>query len=374
MQYGALHNKPDLLPVLGRFGWVHMNLWAGYGLDRMKAIVAAIKAVNPKCVTSNYTCLIDMMPAGLMPTADLRKPLLEAVDRNDWWLRNAAGARVTQQGGYSNYDVNIAPGVMAGDIVTGKTFTRMRAEWDVANLFPAGVFDMLWCDNLYNTTRAPADWFRTGTDNPVRDPLASQAMRKGFAEYYGHLRELIPGVPLGGNCDGNADTPEIKGLVDNLFLEGQMGKSYSPESWGGWAEAMKRYRLVLAAVRTKGEVAFQVYGTKDDFALMRYGLASSLQDDGYFIYSPTDGDTRWYDEFDAPMGAPIEAAMMIGSISARRYENGIALVNTSKVANAGFDCKGYRRLSGTQDPAVNNGAVCGLETIPPRSGLILVKV
>ena len=78
----------------------------------------------------------------------------------------------------------------------------------------------------------------------------------------------------------------------------------------------------------------------------------------------------WYDEYEAQLGAPAEAAPAAAAqngIWMRRFENGVVLVNPSRTASASIDVgAGYRRLSGTQDPAVNSGAVESVVT-PERN-------
>ena len=58
----------------------------------------------------------------------------------------------------------------------------------------------------------------------------------------------------------------------------------------------------------------------------------------------------------------------------RRYTNGVALVNPSKTSTLSIDLgTGYKHLSGTIDPVVNNGIAERIVSLPPRSGLIMIK-
>jgi hypothetical protein len=125
-------------------------------------------------------------------------------------------------------------------------------------------------------------------------------------------------------------------------------------------------------------VVYEAIGMQDDYMSMRYGLASALMDDGWFIYrglNPVD-PPWWYDEYDAPIGQPAEGpptAPMAGGIWARRFSNGIALVNPGKTPATATLPAGYRRITGSQDPSVNNGQPVTSVTMPPRSGLLLLK-
>jgi hypothetical protein len=271
----------------------------------------------------------------------------------------------------------------------------LRAEYDLQYLAPTGIdYDALWCDNRYETTRAPADFLRTGTNQPKGDAAASKAMRQFFVEYDGHLQRLRPGLKIGGNLWGTAASDEYRGRYDFAYLEAQIGRYYSLETTNGWQAMQNRYTGMLANVKAGGAVAFGQYGTATDYAAMRFGFASALQADGCFCYAAggtdiSQGTPTWFDEYDAPLGKRIGTTLLNG-LSVARYENGMAVVNTTgqgkydsatgkvitdpaKGATLTIDLTGYRRLAGAQDPAVNNGMACGVESLAPRTGLIVLK-
>ena len=107
---------------------------------------------------------------------------------------------------------------------------------------------------------------------------------------------------------------------------------------------------------------------------MRYGLASALLENGYYVYLPSSGTLKstWFDEYDAPIGKATESpptAAKQNGIWMRRYENGIVLVNPSKTNSASiYVGSGYKRLKGTQDSGVNNGQAQSTVSLAPRSG------
>ena len=58
----------------------------------------------------------------------------------------------------------------------------------------------------------------------------------------------------------------------------------------------------------------------------------------------------------------------------RHYTNGIVLVNPSKTTAATIDIgAGYKHLTGTQDPTINNGQPERMITLQPRTGLLMIK-
>jgi hypothetical protein len=58
----------------------------------------------------------------------------------------------------------------------------------------------------------------------------------------------------------------------------------------------------------------------------------------------------------------------------RRYAGGLVLVNPGTSTLSIDVGAGYRHLSGTQDPVVNNGVAESLVTLPPKSGLVMLKI
>jgi hypothetical protein len=57
----------------------------------------------------------------------------------------------------------------------------------------------------------------------------------------------------------------------------------------------------------------------------------------------------------------------------REFDRGLALANATPEPKTVVVGPGYRRISGTQDPAVNNGEAVTEVTIPPYDGLLLIR-
>jgi hypothetical protein len=114
---------------------------------------------------------------------------------------------------------------------------------------------------------------------------------------------------------------------------------------------------------------------------MRYGLASTLMDDGYYCFNTESGgggDAPSFDEYDTNLGNAISAPQTVAwqkGVFRRDFENGIALVNPkgngaqTVVLEADF-----KRISGSQAPKVNNGATVHTVTLPDRDGLLLLRL
>lgn len=142
---------------------------------------------------------------------------------------------------------------------------------------------------------------------------------------------------------------------------------------------MRRYRAALAHTAAPHDVVFQVYSaTPDNRGLMRFALASAMLDDGHFAFNSDAAPTvPWFEEYEAPVGKPLEpppTAAAAGGVWVRRYENGLVLVNPDKTSTRSIDIgNGYKHLDGTQDRAVNNGLSERVVSLPPRSGVLMLK-
>jgi hypothetical protein len=180
-----------------------------------------------------------------------------------------------------------------------------------------------------------------------------------------------------GNTDNDLSTPEYKGQLEGGFLECLIGKSWSIETWGGWNQMMAQYRAVLANTRAPHDVIFQTCSDTINPALMRYGLASALLEDGYAAFTQNSVMTPpLFDEYSAPLGTPSEAPPVAATSSGiwlRHYSNGLVLVNPTTQTLSVNIGNGYRHLSGSQDPTVNNGSAESVVTMPARSGLLMIK-
>jgi hypothetical protein len=119
----------------------------------------------------------------------------------------------------------------------------------------------------------------------------------------------------------------------------------------------------------------------------RYGLTSTLMDNGYYaVMAP--GTTRpEYDEF---FGGKVHSASKLGylgypknppqtspwsqGVYRREFEKGLVLVNPkgngTRTVSVG---SGWRRIDGSQDPQHNNGQSASSVTLKEQDGIILLR-
>jgi hypothetical protein len=361
--------------LLARFDYAILGLTKTLGASNVKSFVSGIKALNPAIRVGQYTAVNELNCD--MTSSQERYPLWQEVQRNGWWLRNAAGQRVQWSTAYGACELNIS--AWAPRNAAGQSWAQFKWQFDDANMFSLAPFDFMFVDNIFGVTRTAADWQRNGIDLARADPTASAALRAGHVAYWNAVRATKPTLEIIGNADNDLSSPEYKGNLDGAFLEGSLGMSWSRETWAGWDNMMNYYRGALRNTRHAGMVFLNAFAQPTDYATVRYGLASAMLEDGYFVQLPPSGRLQpsWFDEFGAPIGVAAEApptAPAQNGIWLRRYANGLVLVNPSKTASASIDVgAGYKRLAGTQDPTVNNGQQQQVVTLGPRQGLLMLR-
>jgi hypothetical protein len=172
---------------------------------------------------------------------------------------------------------------------------------------------------------------------------------------------------------------EYQGMANGGVMEGYIGKSWSVETWGGWAATLAQYRKVMGALAAPKIGIFNQWGSSTDYQGMRYGLGTCLLDDGY--YSFTDNTKQyygvvWFDELDQNLGAGSTkptAAWQKG-VWRRDFDNGIVLVNPKGNGPQTVTLESsYIKIKGAQDPATNNGQTVTTVTLKDRDGIILLR-
>jgi hypothetical protein len=352
-----------------------VSFYAGETKSRIQTYVNAIRSLNPSIKLGTYVVLNEYRDNAATTDADY--PLVQALNNNGWWARDAAtGSKVQWTSAYSSWATN--PTAYTRADASGHRWPQLKAKFDTDNIL-GGVagLDYIYVDQVNNNPWAAADYMLTGANQPIADTTLGTAYRKGMVDYWNSLRSLNSGKKIMANA-GGLSTPEFIYQLEGAFMECQMGKSWSYETWAGWTPMMDRYRQEMAQTNSPHDVVFQAcYGSADPH-FMRYGLASTMLHDGYFAFTVNNVIAPpWFDEYDAHIGTPSEAAPTAPTASGiwmRHYTNGIVLVNPSKTTALSINIgAGYKHLSGTQDPTVNNGLAEQVVTLQPRSGMLMVK-
>ena len=350
--------------------------WSGdVGGSSFRRLIAAVKAKNPDCKIGQYTVITETKDDTSTGYTNRDIPL--KVSAAKWWLRNAAGTRVQWTSQYDAFDIDFtewAPRDSAGDRFP--QWYAKRAHSKYTSLAP---FDFIYSDNAMRWSRAPkANWRRDGVDRSGQDPDVQAAWRRGQAAYWNAMRN-ISGKPVMGNADNDLGFPEYAEQLDYAFIEGAIGKSWS---FTTWQLMWNRYVGQMKNLKNPKGAILNAFGTKTDYAKMRYGLATVLLGDGMFCYTDSVvhySSVPWFDEYDIDPGAPKYAVgpsepLPGTTIWRRTYDNIAAYVNTGGASSTVTVPAGWRKFKGTQDPVTNNGQPVTSMSMPPKSGIILVKI
>jgi hypothetical protein len=359
--------------VVGKFAFAVLNMYPSMGVSAMQGQINALRAVNPNIKLAQYTVLNEMSGTASGDTA----PVTNAINSYNWWTRYANGTQVQWTSQFGNYEVNITDWAPANS--AGQRYSQWKASFDTSSIFHSLTgLNYIFNDNVMFQPRYDADLERIGTNQSRNDPTIESHFRQGYANFWTAMRGLNPTLKIIGNTDNDLSYAEYKGKLEGAFNECLMGKSWSIETWGGWDQMMARYRATLANTAAPHDVILQACGTSASPAVARYGFASVLlQDNGYFAYT-IDGQSvpYWADEYSAPLGTATDApptAATSNGIWMRHYSNGVVLVNPTTTTLSINIGSGYKHITGTNDPVVNNGMAESTVTLPPKSGLIMVK-
>ena len=363
--------------LLAKYKFVILGFSKTMGGTRLQEVASTLRAKNPNVKIAQYTVANEAKCEQNDPNQDAYAVTAE-VKKNNWWLRDASGERVQWTALYDNCDVNLS--AYSTRNASGQTFAQYKWNHDYNAWFKdATLVDYVFIDNFWHLTRTDADWKRNGVDLPKGGTEGSAIMRQGLANYAANVRAATPRLKVIGNINHDLNFTEYQNALDGAFMEGLVGKSWSRETWAGWDSMMSLYRGALKRTRVAGTVFFNTFASPTDYKMIRYGLASALMENGYFLHIPVTGTMQpnWVDDYGAPLGDAAEApptAPTQNGIWMRRYANGLVLVNPSHTATASISIgAGYKRLTGTQDAAVNNGKAESTVTLGPRQGLLMIR-
>jgi hypothetical protein len=252
-----------------------------------------------------------------------------------------------------------------------------------------------WNGLLIDCFESNGSWMVSCGKNRSIDPFrTNQAVTDGYAAFntawnagataYGNaLRAAVGSKLLIGN--GNMRNYNMNG---NIFEEFPYA-TLSPSTWslifvGPYSAPRASYPEWCANAAVSNLTMVQTYGAHTNYQLMRYGLCSTLMNDGYFSYAlSSSGHARngldWFDEYDNAgagrgyLGQPTGAATLVGTTWRRDFTGGISLVNPTASAVTVQLGGSFTKIKGTQAPTVNDGTTVTSVTLQPRDGIILLR-
>lgn len=371
-------NRPEIQAQIAKYQMAVLGFrpkWAETTHFQIRDVVKAIKRINPEILLGNYSILSE----ACVEYRDVTRERTEKLNMENWWLTKADGAKVSLNPKTCRFEINFTEFTRPDS--KGRRYSEWAAEWYFHEFYSSvPEFDFWYFDAVRQRTWIKeADWKQVGVDQRGDDSTLWPVYRRGQAAHFKAAKKLAPEMLLVANTDNDLSSPEYKGLLDVAFLECVMGKAWSFETRNGWDWAMGLYRSIGASLNGPKAAVFGACGNPNDYKFFRFAFTSSLMGDGYFAFSDSDnyGIPPWFDEYNVQLGKPLEGppenAYKQG-VYRRSFENGLVFVNPSENVETLAVPAGYRHLFGRQDPAVNNGLAVSSVTIPPRDGVVLVKL
>jgi Hypothetical glycosyl hydrolase family 15 len=350
----------------------------------MQQAVSNIKAKNPNALVFTYVNANQLRPDQALGTTSWG-PYRATINSMKWWLYSDKS--LTQF-------VNAGFGTPGDNAINMTLFTPKDSSGNIAidwmtRFFvstyskPAPAIDGFFMDNVFWRPYIDGDWNRDGVVDSQTNPTVQSWIRQGYARYFSLVKTLMPGKYQLGNIGdwGNPSSTltEYQGMANGGVLEAYIGKSWSVETWAGWANMLAQYRKVMSASAAPKLVIFNQWGSSTDYQGMRYGLGTCLLDDGY--YSFTDNSAGyygvvWFDELDQSLGAAQAAptAAWQKGVWRRDFDNGIVLVNPKGNGPQTVTLEtSYLKIKGTQDPVTNSGQTVTTVTLKDRDGIMLLR-
>ncbi|MFA5128342.1 MAG: putative glycoside hydrolase [Patescibacteria group bacterium] len=338
-----------------------------------------IKEYNPQIKILAYITSQEFTSSvSRLKSSSLRRKLYSGMSDN-WWLNSSGGGRLVWWPGTWLLNVTDDSPTDGG----GKKWNDYLPEFVAREILSQPYWDGVFYDNAWDSV----SWMPSGSEIDLnRDGQAEssatsdQKWREGMNKIYRRTRELAPGKIVMGNQAGGAS--------GKIYFSNLNGISIEHFHKYNWTDVLNNYFFILNNGQTPKTTILNCNtentGRQDDYARMRFCLASTLLGDGYFSFDYGDqahNQTWWYDEYGVFLGKPINSAYNIADGSTkissgvwrRDFQNGIVLVNsgsTSKTINLGEE---FEKIHGSQDKTVNSGAIVKSIYLSPKDGIILLR-
>lgn len=315
-------------------------------------------------------------------------------------------AHTTQNWGKNVWSTNISsacPDVSGIGKCANWLAKNVKIEYENSSMFNGtrlwdGVYFDLWRENIFGS------WPLTGWDLnndgfQESTALADSLWNQGLEYASQVIRESINTLQ---DTLYFVHNDPVK--FDSLYFNGRLFEEF-PRNDNNWQTAMHRYSISDNATSYLPRLLVFNGGddslSRDNYQDMRYCLTSALLGSAYFNYNAGDGADGptsifwWYDEYSVDslgnatndmnckgyLGMPIGMADSVSgkNVWFREFDKGISIVNPSSSMQTIYlpDLFGsilFRRINGSQDASVNNGALQNDSlALSPKEGLILLK-
>lgn len=336
--------------------------------QRHPALLQSIKQWNPEIKLLVYITPQEIRKDAASGGGVLRRELAAGIPEQ-WYLHTSSGARTSWWPG--TYVLNVTLGAPR---VGGENLADYMARFVSTKLLATGLWDGVFYDNAWDSiTYFVGNNVDVNSDGQP-DSSANTDWQAGMKYLYKKTKQQNPRAIIIGNGTTRQYQQE---------LNGKMLENFAANAWTNTMNTYRANNREIQAPRVNIINSNTANTGKEDFKNVRFGLGSTLLEDGYFSYDFGDqnhGQTWWYDEYNVALGAPIDSSKSITNktsyqpdIWRRDFEHGLVLVNSTN-ENKTVDLGGeYEKINGTQAKNVNDGAIVSEVDIEGTDGIILRK-
>jgi hypothetical protein len=346
-------------------------------LEYSPNIIKKLKEKNPKITILAYVAIQEIpYDQKLLSTTSNWKAIYDAVDKNNWWLKDASGQHITLWPGA--WYINASS--LAPKDATGKNWLDYVPQYVNDTLYKKYGFDGVFFDNTWDNISFISSTIDINGDGVADSKQAvDQAWKDGLSQIINKTRQLSPNKIITANGNSN---------YFNNLLNGRLQEQFPIYYEGGWVNSEKMYlqpNLGYSPQFPTINVNTNNTGVQNDYQKVRFGMASALLGDGYYSFDYGDmGHDKlwWYDEYNYYLGQAKSSpknllnssnSNLTAGVWQRDFQNAVVLINsTNAEQKINFEVE-YEKIKGTQDQETNNGAVIKNATLPANDGLILLR-
>ncbi len=266
--------------------------------DTNPEIFSTLKSINPDIKIIAYLSAMEfpMQNYKILESANGPWHKMYAQINSSWWLKDAQGnIHSIWPGNYSfnvtNFEFNTwLPKFISQELTT-------RYPWD-------GIFLDNVLDKINNTNLTNSEW------------------QKGMKKLLENTRKEL------GN---NKIILVNSSSYTKNYINGRLYETW-PDKWlGGWTDQMNDYKNLENSILHLPRIVIlnpntDNIGNSNNFQKVRFGLSSTLLENGYFAFDWGTQDHSqlwWYDEYNANLGQPINSAQNLLNTKIVQYESGI---------------------------------------------------
>jgi len=350
-------------------------------LERNPQVIAKLKEKNPQIKILVYVLLQEInYRSDMLAASPYYQKVYNAANQNNWWLKTSDGTNVSWW--QDTYMINAA---ITAPKVNGQNWSDFLPELINQEFFQKEQWDGVFYDNAWpeiawlKTAKNISNIDINGDGVADSDIYMNENWQKGVQEILTRTKEIAPSKIIVINTNSN--------LYNNL-VNGRMREGFPGNNEGNWSNLMNNYTSAQFGYAPNYFIVnanTNNTGNKEDYKNVRFGLTSTLMDDGYFSFDFGDmghNYTWWYDEYDVYLGQPVSEKKNVlnnnnqtaaPSVWQRDFQNGIILVNSSATEQKiNFDQE-YEKIKGAQDASTNNGAIIKNLKLTSQDGIILLR-